>query len=69
MKHIVNCETGEQTLVPLSDEDLAQQETDEANYLAAKAIADAEAEAKTAEKQALLDRLGISAEEAKLLLG
>jgi hypothetical protein len=29
----------------------------------------AEAEAKAAEKQALLDRLGITADEAKLLLG
>jgi hypothetical protein len=29
----------------------------------------AEADAKAAEKQALLDRLGITADEAKLLLG
>ncbi len=29
----------------------------------------AEAEAKAAEKQAILDRLGLSADEAKLLLG
>ena len=36
---------------------------------AAEAARQAEAEARAAEKQALLDRLGISADEAKLLLG
>jgi hypothetical protein len=36
---------------------------------AAEAAKLAEAEAKAAEKQALLDRLGITADEAKLLLG
>jgi hypothetical protein len=35
----------------------------------ADADAKAEAEAKADEKQALLDRLGITADEAKLLLG
>jgi Zn-dependent M16 (insulinase) family peptidase len=68
-KLIVNCETGEETLRELNDEELAQQEIDEANIAAANAIRKAEAEAKAAEKQALLDRLGITADEAKLLLG
>jgi hypothetical protein len=36
---------------------------------AAQVIEKAEAEIKAAEKQALLDRLGITADEAKLLLG
>ena len=36
---------------------------------AAQAKAKAEAETKTAKKAALLDRLGITADEAKLLLG
>jgi hypothetical protein len=36
---------------------------------AKQATAKAEAEAKSAEKQALLDKLGITADEAKLLLG
>jgi hypothetical protein len=34
-----------------------------------EAAKQAEAESKAAEKQALLDRLGITADEAKLLLG
>jgi hypothetical protein len=36
---------------------------------AAQAIVKAEAEAKEAERQAILDRLGLTADEAKLLLG
>ena len=68
MKRIVNCETGEETFRELTAEEIAQQEIDEANYLATKAILDAEAEAKATAKAALLDRLGITAEEAVLLL-
>jgi len=36
---------------------------------AAQAIAKAEAEAKEAARQAILDRLGLTADEAKLILG
>jgi hypothetical protein len=68
MKTIINCETGEVTKRELNAEELAQQEIDEANYLAAKAIADAEVESKAAEKQQVLDRLGITEQEARLLL-
>jgi len=67
-KLIINCETGEVIQRELNAEEIAQQEIDEANYLAAKAIADAEAEAKAAQKAALLERLGISEDEARLLL-
>jgi hypothetical protein len=62
---IVNCETGEEIVRDANAEEIAQMELDAANATAAKA----EAEAKIAEKQALLDRLGITADEAKLLLG
>jgi hypothetical protein len=62
---IVNCETGEEIIRDANAEELAQLELDNANYEAQKS----EAEAKVAEKQALLDRLGITADEAKLLLG
>jgi hypothetical protein len=62
---IVNCETGEEIVRDATDAEIAQIELDAANAAAAKA----EAEAKAAEKQALLDRLGITADEAKLLLG
>lgn len=68
-KLIVNCETGEIIERELNAEELAQQEIDEANFLAAKAIADVEIAAKQAERQAILDRLGLTADEAKLLLG
>ena len=62
---IVNCETGEEIVRDANAEELAQMELDANNEAARKA----EAEAKAAEKQALLDRLGITADEAKLLLG
>ena len=68
MKMIVNCETGEVTERELNAEELAQQEIDYAKYLAAKAITDAEAEAKETAKAAILAQLGITAEQAKLLL-
>jgi len=61
----VNCTTGEEIVRDATDEEIAQMELDAANSAAAKV----EAEAKAAEKQALLDRLGITADEAKLLLG
>jgi hypothetical protein len=67
-KLIINCTTGETIERELNAEEIAQQEIDEANYLAAKAIADAEAEAKAQAKAELLQRLGITEEEAKLLL-
>jgi len=69
MKRIINVETGEVIERELNAEELAQQAIDEANIAAAKAIADAEAEAKAAQRQALLSRLGITEEEAKILLG
>ena len=68
-KLIVNVETGEEIVRELNAEEIAQQEIDEANYLAAKAILDAEAEAKEAARQVILDRLGLTADEIKLLLG
>jgi len=67
-KLIINVETGEVIQRELNAEEIAQQEIDEANYLAAKAIADAEAEAKAQAKAQLLAQLGITEEQAKLLL-
>lgn len=64
----VNCATGEVTERPLTAAELAQREVD----AAAAATRQAEAEAKAAEdaaaKDALLAKLGITADEAKLLL-
>ena len=68
-KVIVNCETGEQETIPLEGKELEDFLATEAEALA-KIEAEAEAEAtKAAEKAALLTKLGISAEEAALLLG
>jgi hypothetical protein len=64
-KIIINCETGEVTERELNADELGQAAIDEANSQALKAEADARATA----RQAILDRLGISAEEAQLLLG
>ena len=49
----------------MNDDEFAQYEADKAEQLAKQA----EIEAKAAEKQAILDRLGLTADEAKLLLG
>jgi hypothetical protein len=49
----------------MNDEEFAQYEADQA----AQAARLAEEQAKAAQKQALLDRLGITQEEAQLLLG
>jgi acyl-CoA reductase-like NAD-dependent aldehyde dehydrogenase len=62
---IVNCETGEEILRDATPEEIAQKEIDAANEAARKA----EAEAKAAERQVILDKLGLTADEAQLLLG
>ncbi len=66
---IVNLETGEEIIRDATVEEIAQMELDSADSLARKATAEAEADAKATARQAILDRLGISAEEAQLLLG
>ena len=67
-KLIINCETKEQIEVELTDEEIAQLEADRAKAEADKAQADADAEVKAQAKAELLARLGITAEEAALLL-
>ena len=67
-KLIINCETKEQIEVELTDEEVAQLEADRAKAEADKAKADADAEAKAEAKAELLTKLGITAEEAALLL-
>ena len=68
-KIIVNCETGEVSEVELTAEEVAQRAADAIEAAKAKAEADADAAAKATAKAALLAKLGISAEEAALLLG
>lgn len=62
---IVNCETGEEIVRDATAEEIAQMEV----YAAQEAQRQAKAEAKVAQRQAILDRLGLTADEAKLLLG
>jgi hypothetical protein len=60
----VNCETGEVIEREMTAEEAKQRALDDAAYAKAKT----DEEAKAAEKAALLNRLGITADEAKLLL-
>jgi len=62
---IVNCETGEEIVRDATAQEIAQIEVYAAQELAEKA----EAEAKATTKAAILDRLGLTADEAKLILG
>ena len=65
MVRIHNLSTDEVIDREMNDAEFAQYEADQAAY-AAQAAAEA---TKAAEKAALLTRLGITADEAKLLLG
>jgi hypothetical protein len=62
---IVNVTTGEEVVRDATAEEIAQIELDAAN---AEARKQAEAQA-AAQRQALLTRLGITEEEARILLG
>jgi hypothetical protein len=64
-KLIINCETGEIVERELNKAEKDKQKIDEAEIVALKV----EAEARTEARQAILDRLGLTADEAKLLLG
>ena len=61
----VNAETGEEIVRDANAEEIAQMEIETTNGAARKA----EAEAKETAKAAILDRIGLTADEAKLLLG
>jgi acyl-CoA reductase-like NAD-dependent aldehyde dehydrogenase len=63
-KKTFDVSTGEETITPLSAEEVAQVE---ANIAKAQEQADLQA-TRAAEKAALLERLGITQDEAKLLL-
>jgi hypothetical protein len=62
---IHNTQTDEIIDREMTDAEFAEYQADQA----LQATKQAEAEAKAAERQAILDRLGLSAEEAQLLLG
>jgi len=62
---VVNTETGEEITRDATASEIAQIDLDAANYAAKEAAAEARATA----RQALLTKLGITQEEAQLLLG
>jgi hypothetical protein len=67
-KLIINCETGEQTEVELTAKEIAQREADAKAYEADKVAKDAADAAKAEARAELLARLGLTAEEAALLI-
>jgi len=62
---IVDCTTGEEIVRDATAEEIAQMKIDADSAIAEKA----EADAKETQRQAILDRLGLTADEAKLILG
>ena len=67
-KVVVDCSTGITEVVPLTAEEIADLETARVAADDQRAAAEAEAEAKAEAKAALLDKLGISEDEVRLLL-
>jgi hypothetical protein len=65
----VNCTTGEVLEIELTDEEVAQREADAAAYAAEQAKREAEKAQKATARAAILDRLGLTADEAAILLG
>jgi hypothetical protein len=61
----INCETGEQIIRNATKDELAQAKLD----AQVTANQQAQAEAKATARQAILDRLGLTADEAALILG
>jgi hypothetical protein len=62
---IVDVTTGEEIVREMNDVEFAQYEADQA----AQAVAQAAANAKAAQRRAILDHLKITEEEARILLG
>ena len=65
----INCETGVESIIELTDSEVAELKYQAELAAEKKAEDEAQAKAHATAKAALLDRLGITAEEAKLLLG
>lgn len=71
-KLIVDCSTGIQTEVELTEEEIAQMETDRQAFEAEQAARTAEEEAKAATKASALAKLaalGLTEDEAKAIAG
>ena len=69
MKIVVNCETGEVEELALTKEEIAQRKADVKAYEAAKAAEEEAAIAKAEVRDAVLAKLGLTADEVAVLLG
>jgi hypothetical protein len=65
----VNCTTGEVLEIELTDEEVAQREADAAAAEAQRKADEKAAADKAVARTAILDRLGLTADEAAILLG
>lgn len=68
-KTIVDVAIGETTVLPFTEEETAAHLAEQKKIADAEAALTAEEKRNAEAKQSLLDKLGITAEEAKLLLG
>lgn len=68
-KVIVDCSTGETTIVPLTEEEIAELEASAAKAEADRKAAEKAAADKAKARAAILDKLGLTEEEAAVLLG
>lgn len=68
-KVVVDCSTGLTEVIPLTQEEISELEIARVAAEDQRKAAEAEAAAKAEQRQEILDRLGLTADEAKLLLG
>ena len=66
---IINVETGEEIEREMTDEEQALRDTQVAEYFARKSAQESAALQAETDKAALLAKLGITADEARLLIG
>jgi hypothetical protein len=64
----VNCTTGETSIIELTDAEILEMETARQAYEAQRLEQEAQAAEKATDRAAILDRLGLTAEEASILL-
>jgi hypothetical protein len=65
----VNCTTGETSIIELTDAEIAQMEADAAAAETQRKTDEKAAADKATAREAILDRLGLTADEAAILLG
>ncbi len=68
-KVVVDCSTGVTEVIPLTEAEIADLETARVAAEDQRKAAEAEAAARAEQRQEILDRLGLTAEEAAILLG